>query len=245
MLTAEEQTLIRETFSRGPAALIEAGYDEPAMQAFLGRADVADYFAALDAELEHADALEVRTRYMAKRSLSRMSGAAVAVLGRAMAGPRYLRMPDKDHKERDGSPVMTVVTNATGHPILRDPEITPVQLRAAEATLDYLGVSPGKVRPAMDVDLNISILYDRGKPKITIDSDPLHDREADRALSRERVRNVIAILAGEVPQLKDKLDESLGLKPARVKVIDAPKKTVRKKKKAKKKTRGSKKKKAR
>lgn len=235
MLTDQEIALIRETFARGPAPLIEAGYDEAAMQAFFSRSDVVEYFQALDAELEHADALEIRTRFMVKRNLSKMSGAAVAVLGRSMAGPRYLRVPS-EHKDQHGEPIMAIATNATGRPILREPEITPVQLRAAEATLDYLGTAPGRVRPAMDADLNIKILFDQGKPKIAIDDDPAHEREEEKAFSRERVRNVISILADEVPGLRDKLDESLGLmKRADAKVIDAPKKTVRKRKASKKK----------
>lgn len=203
MLTPEEQQLVRETFARGPAALIEAGFDAEQIKLFLARADVTEYYGLLDRELGVSDALEIRTRFLAKRRLAQLQPGAIAVLGRALAGPQYLRVggPDGDR----------IAVGAFGRPIVTTPEVTPVQLRAAEAVLENLGVTPGRVKPAEGVDVSVEILFRDGHPQASIEEDPSHTREAERALSRERVRNVILQLAPEVPGLAKRLNERLGI----------------------------------
>ena len=197
MLTAQDEKLIRQSFSQGPSALLEAGFDPDEIGAFLRRPEVRAQFAILNREFDQEAALAARTRFLARRQLSGLRDGAVAVLAQALAGPDYLMVM------KDGERV--IATDAKGMPILRRPEITPTQVRAAERIFDALGVGYQKA-PNGGVafsDGGVEALFDNAgdETQVVIEDDPEHTAEAQRALSRERVRTAIDLLARKVPGL--------------------------------------------
>lgn len=237
MLTEHERSLIHRTFAQGPAILFEEGYDEAGVQEFLHRQDVRAAFAMLEREMDSQEALTLRSRYMTRRSISRLSQGAVAVLGQALAGPQYLMT------EKEG--VQVPVTDAKGQPILRRPEVTPTQMRAAENVMDALGIRYGaaKHNSAPGADVSVEILFKETDTDAVaeIQDDPEHTEAAQKALSRERVRTVIDLLAHKVPELHENVKRSVGItvEPAPPKKRTTKKKAVKKKaskKPAKKKT---------
>ncbi len=208
MLTEPERSLIARTFAQGPAVLFESGYSPEAVRGFLDRPDVQAHFLLLQREFDHHDALQARTRVMARRSLSRLSPHAVAVLGQALAGPQYVMRTLPDGTE-------VPALDANGRPILARPEVLPTQLRAAEVILEALGVQCGKAKVqevGAGADTGVSALFKSEDPeKVTLSQDQSHTSEAQRALSRERVRNVIEVLAAKVPALHKTVNDSLSL----------------------------------
>ena len=238
MLTEAEQNLVQRIFARGPAALMEGGYTEAQAKAFLEREDVRAHILLLEREMDHAEKLEARQRRITRRSLDRLSDGAVAVLGQALAGPRYLTVEDEKTKQ------VQVQRGANGKPIIASPEPTPIQLRAAELILESQGVQKQKGKnDAPSTDVSVEVLFKGDVDKaVEIGDDPAHTEAVQHALARERVRTVIDILAQKVPELHNNLRRNLGLpapeeeiKPVEAKVRPARKKKT-KKKAAKKKT---------
>lgn len=206
MLTDAERDLLSRTFSGGPAVLVEEGYSEDDIRAFFKRSDVQAFWALLQRELDHRDALEIRSKFMLRRQLGTLSRGAVAILGQALAGPQYLTV-----RRDDGT--VAVQRDARGNPILSRPEITGIQLRAAEVILESLGVPYARAKndQAPGVGAGVDNLFKGGEEStVQIAEDPAHENPAQRALSRERVRSVIAVLASRVPELHEKLNENLG-----------------------------------
>tara|TARA_R100001086_G_scaffold192515_1_gene109727 strand:- start:5911 stop:6693 length:783 start_codon:yes stop_codon:yes gene_type:complete len=207
MLSDSDKVLVKRAFAQGPAALYDAGLDSDQVAEFLAREDVKSYLFILERELEHAPALDVRQRYVTRRDLSRLTPGAVAVLGAALAGPQYL-------KTLDDNGVEVIQRDGRGNPILRRDEPTSIQLRAAETILEALGIPQGKARAGADsaTEVNIQVLFREGGTEAVtrVSSDPDHTTEAQRALSRERIRTVIDQLATAVPKLHENLRKQLG-----------------------------------
>lgn len=206
MLTEAERSLISRTFAQGPAVLFESGYSPADVRAFLDRTDVQAQFLLLQREFDQHDGLQARTRVIARRSLARLSPHAVALLGQALAGPQYVM-----HTLPDGTQVPQL--DANGRPILLRAEVTNTQLRAAEVILEALGVQCGKAKVqevGAGADTGVASLFkaDEGA-QVTVRPDPSHTSEVQRALSRERVRNVIEVLSSKVPKLHQSATESL------------------------------------
>lgn len=209
MLNEEEKSLVRRLFMSGPAVLFDEGYKGEAISQFLSRADVKAEMDLFQAEFHQQEAISSRTRFMGKRLLTKLSPGAIAMLGQALAGPIYVR-------DKEGN----LITDAKGHPILRQPEPSGIQFAAATQILDRLGVSSDKPVDK-SADVNIGLLYKTGDEdaKVVLDTDVLHVTEEQRALSRERVRNAIELLMGSLPIAKEK---------ARVQAqLNAPKETVK------------------
>lgn len=207
MLNDHERSLINRTFAQGPAVLFEEGYDEDGVREFLSRPDVRAAFVLLEREMDSQEALSLRSRYVTRRSLSRLSQGAVAVLGQALAGPQYLMT------EKDG--VQVAVTDAKGNPILRRPEVTPIQMRAAENIMDSMGIRYGAAKhnstPGADVNVEILFKDPDTDAAVEIADDPEHTAVAQKALSRERVRTVIEVLSEKVPALHENVKRNLGI----------------------------------
>lgn len=233
MLNDQERSLIQRTFAQGPSALFEEGYSEEEVKQFLAREDVRAMFVTLEREMDLQDSLLIRQRYVARRQLNRLSPGAIAVLGQALAGPQYLMTADEN-----GTPV--IQKDANQRPIIRRPEPTPTQMRAAEVILESLGVPQQKAKNDGQgaTDVNVEILF-KGDAKaiVEVEDDPEHVKESQRALSRERVRTVIHRLAQKVPALHNNLRQSLGLpeRPDTEEIKEIPHTTKTTKKAAKKK----------
>lgn len=206
MLTDAERDLLSRTFSGGPAVLVEEGFSEEEIRNFFKRQDVQAFWALLQRELDHKDALEIRSKFMLRRQLGTLSRGAIAILGQALAGPQYLVVRRDDGSE-------SVQLDANGQPILVRPAVTGLQLRAAEVILESLGVPYAKARndQTPGVGAGLDNLFKGGEEStVQIAEDPAHDNPAQRALSRERVRSVISVLAARVPELHEKLNQNLG-----------------------------------
>lgn len=206
MLTAAERDLIARAFSQGPSALIDSGFGPEEIAKFVSRQDVQAHLAMLKREMDVRQELEERTRHLTRRQLSQLTPGAVAILAQALTGPQYLTYEKDGHR--------AVQTDANGNPVLLRAEVLPSQLRAAEVVLETLGVGYGKakneVSPSVSGDISILFKSPEAVPTISVD-DPSHGNDAERALSRERVRTVIAVLSGRVPQLHENLKANLGI----------------------------------
>lgn len=234
MLTDAEQNLVQRTFAQGPAALSEQGYSEQEQEEFLSREDVRAHLLLLEREMDHTEALQLRQRRITQRSLGQLSNGAVAVLGQALAGPEYLFVEDPKQKGHQ-----IVQRGANGKPIVARPEPTPIQVRAAEVILEVQGVQQQKAKneSAAGADVSVEVLF-KGDVEAAVEivDDPEHVKESQRALSREKVRTAIQILAHRVPELHGNLRRNLGLPPPveEIKQVEATVRAPRKK--AKKKT---------
>jgi hypothetical protein len=194
ILTDEERALTRNAFHQGPAALIEAGFTPEEMGAFLRRPEVVGELNLLTKEFEEQKHLGDRAKFMARRNLSRLVNGATAVLARSLAGPRYAR----DNKGQ-------ILLDARGHPVLVEPETTPIQLRAAESVLDKLGVADQKgVFADVAGDVNVTLMLQAAEETMRLDDDPELVTDEQRALSREKVRNIIELLMPEVDDARKK-----------------------------------------
>jgi hypothetical protein len=207
MLTSVERELIARAFANGPAVLLEEGYSQADIEKFCSRPEVAAHFSFLERELDLREELDVRTRHSTRRQMSRLTPGAVAVVAQALAGPQYLT-----YKTPDG--VTAIQTDAAGKPVLLRPEISTTQLRAAEVILETLGIPFGRAKneTGQNIGAKVGLLF---KPTDTdvqvVLDDPLHENDAQRALSRERVRTVIAVLSGRVSEMHQNLNQNLGL----------------------------------
>jgi hypothetical protein len=209
MLTSAERDLIARAFANGPSVLLEEGYTQDDIHKFCSRPDVAAQFALLERELDLREELEARTRHTTRRQMSRLTPGAVAIVAQALAGPQYLT-----YKTPDG--VTAIQTDAAGKPILIRPEVSMTQVRAAEVILETLGIPFGRARNevSQSVGSKVGLLFRPPDAEVVVSvDDPLHENDAQRSLSRERVRTVIAVLSERVPALHQNLNENLGLVP--------------------------------
>jgi hypothetical protein len=216
-LNSEERTTIELAFMRGPGVLLERGWNHDQITAFFERADVKLEIKALTHEFAKKEHYAHRLRFGLKRELARFGQGATAILGSALAGPIYAR-------DKAGN----VITDAKGHPVLREVGPTRTQIVAATEILDRVGVSPdGKGGPIGDrpgVEVNLNFGQDE-RMTVEIADDPSHTTREEKALSRERCRNAIAVLAQKLPTIKARAEKALA----------HPKPKSRKKKKKKKK----------
>lgn len=224
MLNDTERLLIQRAFSQGPAAFLDAGFTDAESAKFCARPDVRSFMALLERELDHKDALEVRSRYLARRALSSLSPGALAIIGQALSGPQYLT-----HKTADN--VTAISVDANGKPILLRAEVTPTQLRAAELVMDGIGVpyTRAKNDQVAGIGADVTPLFKVGDaPATVVTDDPDHTLPSQRALSRERVRAVITVLSSRVPDMHRRLNENLGLVSATASTESTPPKKRRK-----------------
>ena len=207
MLTAAERDLISRAFANGPSVLLEEGYSQEDIHKFCARPEVAAQFSLLERELDLRQELEERVRHTTRRQMSRLTPGAVAIVAQALTGPQYLT-----YRTADG--VTAIQTDANGKPILLRPEVSITQVRAAEIILETLGIPFGRARneTQANVTAKVGLLFKAPDAEInvTID-DPSYGSDAQRSLSRERVRTAISMLAEKIPQLHDSLNENLGL----------------------------------
>lgn len=208
MLIEQERQLIVRVFAQGPAVMFEEGFSEAEFRKFFQRTDVQAQFALLQREMDFAGELDQRTKWTSRRQMARLQPHAVAVIAKALAGPQYLTK-----KTEQG--ITAIQVDATGKPIMTAAEITPTQIRAAEIILDALGVPYARAKndsASQGATRKMDSLFKADDDTaLVIATDPLHKEEHEHALSRERVRNVIALLATEVPKLHENLNEGLGV----------------------------------
>lgn len=206
MLTSTERDLIARAFANGPSVLLEEGYSQEDVQKFCARPDVAAHFALLDREMDLRQELEERTRHSARRQLARLSPGAVAIVAQALAGPQYLT-----YKTAEGH--TAIQTDAAGKPVMLRAEVTPTQVRAAEVIMETLGIPYGRAKneAAPGVGSKVGMLFkvaDADAMSVVAD-DPAYDNDAQRCLSRERVRTVIAVLSRDVVKMHDNMNANL------------------------------------
>lgn len=200
-LSTDERNNIELAFMRGPGALLELGWNRDQIESFFERSDVKFEIEALTHEFAKREDYAARLKFGLKRDLARVSQGAAAMLGAALAGPLYSR-------DKNG----LVITDAKGHPVIRETGPTRTQIVAATEILDRVGVTsegkggPGGERRGVEVNLNFG---QDARAKITIDDDPKHTTKEERALSRERCRNVIAVLSKKLPDIKERAEKSL------------------------------------
>lgn len=201
MLTDEERSLVRRAFQEGPGVLLEENYSAQDVNAFLMREDVRAELSVLSAEFNNQEALFGRAKFVAKRQLAKLSTSAVAILAQALGGPRYVI-------GQDGQ----LVLDARGNPLLKYPEPTSNQLRAAETILERVGVE-AKMAVNTTADTNLSKMFrpvdDVNVRRIT--HDEKLQTEQERIQSREKIRVAIEKLLSKVPDAKKRMDEVLGV----------------------------------
>lgn len=203
MATPEERNLIRRAFAEGPSILLEEGYTAEMIRSFMDRADVQAEIQLLQIEFNNQEAMFGRSVFLAKRNLAKLAPGAAAVLGQALSGPIYRR-------DKDGN----VINDANGNPVMQHPGVTTVQLRAAEAIMESMGVDP-KSRPDKAADANLVGAFKPPVAKVDVDDKKLLT-EDERTISRERVRNVILQLRDRLPALRKKVDETIKKKGKKV-----------------------------
>lgn len=203
-LNSDERNTIELAFMRGPGALLERGWNHDQITSFFERPDVRLEIEALTHEFAKKDAYATRLKFGLKRELARFGPGAAAMLGAALAGPIYAR-------DKQGS----IITDAKGHPVLREVGPTRNQIVAATEILDRVGVAPegkgglGGERGNVEVNLNFG---QDARMKLKIADDPEHTTKEEKALSRERCRNVISILAVKLPDIKARAEKALSVR---------------------------------
>jgi hypothetical protein len=174
-----------------------AGYSMEQIHAFFQREDVRAEMAALDREFKHGAIFSARTQYATRKQLAQLAPGAVGLLAKAMAGPQYLRGPDG-----------TILKDARGFPILKESELTPNQLRAAEIVVDAVGGGDAK-NTSYHGDVQVNVLLASNISKVTIDQDSANATPEQQALSRERMRNAIDHLMLKLPTVQERVRKAL------------------------------------
>lgn len=218
MLNDQERSLVQRVWSQGVAPLYEEGFDADAIRVFLHRHDVQAEMQLLDQEHKHLKTIEARRRYITTRNMAKLSDGATAVIARAMAGPRYVRNPETGQ----------ILNDANGNPIVEQAEMTPMQMRAAEAVLDALGVGDHRKgnEPVHVEALQLNVMVETTEEAPDIEYDPDAVSEDQRALSRERVRNAILQLMPGIEDMRTEVQKSMAVKKPKRK--RATKKTAKK-----------------
>lgn len=165
---------------------------------FIDRDDVRAALSLLTREFHNQEEIFARTRFAVKREMARSGLDAVRVLREALTGPTYAHAEDGGLLLIDGKPVlMGVGADKT-------------QISAAKEILNRLGVQ-SDLEIDRSTEANVKLLFERADSvEIEIENDPLHESEEQRALSRERVRNVILRLIDKVPEARKKILKELG-----------------------------------
>jgi len=223
-LTDDQIHLVERVFMRGPMVLIEAKWSAEEIKDFLDNPEVRQHLELLVSEFNTQDAAHARVRFGIRRGIARLGRDAVGVYEKALSGPRYLRNNHGD-----------VITGMHGNPIVLEPEPTPVQVKIASEVMDRLGVTPEGRSPLADrsvPDVNVKVIVGAAR---TVSAEVLEDPEAttveDKALSRERIRNVIEVLSEKLPNLRKQLlgPAAPAKKKKTVKVSSPAKKVIQKK----------------
>jgi hypothetical protein len=218
-LSTKERNYIELAFMRGPVALLEQGWNYDQIQQFFDRQDVKTEMEQLAVELKYKEAYAARLRFGLKRQIARFGSGAVSILSAALAGPIYAR-------DKNGN----IVTDAKGHAVVREYGPTDMQVSAAKDILDRVGVSAeGRDAKRFDsgvtdgVSINLTLKSDAAT-RLEIEDDPEKTTPEELAMSRERMRTTIEILAKKIPAVRKRV----------LKEIEAPKKNKGVKKKVKK-----------
>lgn len=206
-LTDEDRNYVHQAFAHGPAALLNVGFSLGGISDFLVRPDVQEEWLVLNMEFRAQATLTATRRFMLTRQLSGLGDGAVAVMGQGMLGCEYAR-------DEDGN----ISRDARGLPIIREMEISPVQLRSAEGILDRLGLSSAARNDRTAAVATTETLFKQlGDEESRYEDDPLLETEEQRALSREKVRNMILRLTGPVLEARARVIDELGYDKSKTK----------------------------
>lgn len=204
MLSDHDRKLIHQCFLRGPRALLEAGMTREEIRDFYANPEARNYQNLLQSEHEFDAIFTARARTVTRRDLSQLAQPAAAVLARALSGPDYLFIQD-----HEGNEVLAI--GPKGRPIIRRPEPTQTQVRAAEKVLEGLGVlfAPNKI--VMELAGEANIRLDSGVSNAAIVAHAEATTPSDRARSREKVRQFIEGIKDEIPELHRKVRVGIGV----------------------------------
>jgi hypothetical protein len=193
-LTPPELALLDEVFMHGPSVLKDAGWSSEQVSAFLSRPEIRLYFTDLLSDYNAQEIHALRTKFVTRRRLSRLSGASVATLRDALRGRLYKR-------NTDGS---IAVDPETHKPIIMEYEPDPLQVAVARDVLDRVGVHDKQtLEKGPDVSLSIILGADE-RSAVKLEYAPGLETEQERALSRERVRTAIEKLMPQVEGARQK-----------------------------------------
>ena len=202
-LSDDDRNLVHRAFANGPASLTEVGIPLGEIATFLVRPDVQEEWLVLTMEYRGQHTLTATRKFMILRQLSRFAEGAAYVMGRGLAGNQYARDAN-GNIERD----------ARGFPIITDVEISPVQLRSAEGILDRLGVTAtGRHEQSAAIATTETLFKQLSDVESRYKDDPLLVTEEQRAISRERVRNMILRLSPKVVEARARVIAELEHKP--------------------------------
>jgi len=206
-LSDVDREIIRQFCTVGVSALYDEGMTAQQIVTFMLRVEVQEQIAVFMSDYNSQDALIALTRFSVMRNLSRMSLDAVDILKQSIDGPTYEYKINADGEEE------LVLSLANGKPRLASAEPTRKQIQAARDVLDRLGVvKPMKTEGMTHANVG-GLLEDQQMP-VEVLSDKTHVTEEQRALARERIRNVIQVLSGQdavasaVRRVKSKVSKS-------------------------------------
>lgn len=212
-LTPEEKELVHEVFARGPSVLVELGYTPAQVRAFIHRPEVDAEMKLLEVEMDNLDSLMARTKFATYRQMMTLRPRAMDVLARSLDGPVYQRDPDTG----------AIMFTEKNQPRVEDLPPTAGQVASAESVLDRVGVHRLQKHEPLPPTVNLNVLFGT-EVKKELELDPELRTEEQRALARERIRNVIMVLQERVPEARKHL-----LEYAAEKVSRPRKKSTRKK----------------
>lgn len=193
-LTEDDKRLVHHAFYRGPAALIDEGYEPTDLREFFDRTEVQFELALLKREYDLHDGLKSRGKFIARRALHQLIEPAQAVLLQGLAGPEYVRDAETNNVMRD----------SRGYPLLVNPDITQSQRWAVKTILDGAGINDFRISMDPGIDNNVELLFKKAETPRTIDAEPLGQTPEEQALSRERVRTAIDTLIPRLPAARER-----------------------------------------
>lgn len=176
----------------GPEALVEIGLSLTQVKDFMERPEVKAKLESINTEFNHQDVVTSLTKFATRRKLARMIPDSLDVLRNALAGPVYAQ---EEVVDTAGNEFTVVRHDIQGNPIIRIPEPTRNQLKAAAEVLDRTGVvsvNKNERLPSMNINL---LLKQEQISDIQIEMDPELTTSEQQSLSREKVRNVIEKLS--------------------------------------------------
>lgn len=215
---AEAVKLAKATFYQGPMVLIDRGMTPKEIDAFVQRPEVVGTWGLLQREYDMHGDLEARAKFYAKRGLHKLVEQAHGVLEKSVEGPEYMR--DKQGR---------IQTDAWGNWIVKEPEPTAKQLKAARMILhDGAGLRDYRIIGSPGSDANLKMLFAAREEARVVEVEP-GENEEERAFSREKVRNAIEVLARSLPAAMERVEKELGSKKPRRKAKKKAKARARKK----------------
>lgn len=188
-LKKEEIERITELFVSGPALLYEQGMNFAQVKAFLLREDVRAYMEVLRAEAMEQPALMERTKFSINRKMRRTAPLLMDILERALKGDEYLTDPATGQQVKDGDDKPVLIREAP----------TQAQVVVAQDLLNRLGIIANRDFDPL-LDAGTGKVFDRAIVPIEIVYEP-GTSEADKTLSRERVRSIISLLSDQLPRI--------------------------------------------